>query len=44
MQDGHRVRGEYELELPAAHPKAGLYLLRLESEHGRQVVRFVTGG
>ena len=43
MQDGHRSRGEYELELPVAHLKAGLYLLRLESEHGRQVVRFVKG-
>jgi hypothetical protein len=42
-RDGHLVRGEYELELPVAHLKAGLYLLRLESEHGRQVVRFVKG-
>jgi hypothetical protein len=41
VQQGHHVRGEYELEIPVAHLGAGLHLLRLDSEHGRQVVRFV---
>jgi hypothetical protein len=43
MQDGHRVKGEYELEIPVGRLKPGLYLLRLRSEHGQQVVRFVKG-
>jgi hypothetical protein len=43
LQDGHRVKGEYELEIPVRHLRAGLYLLRLRSEHGQQVVRFVKG-
>ncbi len=42
-RDGHRVKGEYELEIPVADLDAGLYLLRLESEGGRRVLRFVKG-
>ncbi len=41
MQDGHRVLGEYELEVPVGRLKAGLYLLQVDSGQGRQVVRFV---
>lgn len=43
MQDGHRVRGEYEPGIPVGQLRPGLYLLRLRSEHGQQVVRFVKG-
>ncbi len=43
LQDGHRVKGEYELEIPVGQLKPGLYLLRLRSAHGQQVVRFVKG-
>ncbi len=43
LQDGHRVKGEYELEIPVGHLKSGLYLLQLRSGHGQQVVRFVKG-
>ena len=43
LQDGHRVKGEYELEIPVGPLKPGLYLLRLRSTHGHQVVRFVKG-
>ena len=43
LQDGHRVKGAYELEIPVGQLKPGLYLLRLRSEHGQQVVRFVKG-
>jgi hypothetical protein len=43
MQDGHRVKGEYELEIPVGQLRPGMYLLRLRSEHGQQVVRFVKG-
>ncbi|MBD0255872.1 MAG: hypothetical protein ICV83_09145 [Cytophagales bacterium] len=43
LQDGHRVKGEYELEIPVGSLKPGLYLLRLRSAHGQQVVRFVKG-
>jgi hypothetical protein len=43
IRDGHRVKGEYELAIPVGHLKTGVYLLRLRSEHGQQVVRFVKG-
>ena len=43
LRDGHRVKGEYELEIPVADLDAGLYLLRLQSEGGRRVLRFVKG-
>jgi hypothetical protein len=43
FQDGHRVKGEYELEVPVGQLKPGLYLLWLRSAHGQQVVRFVKG-
>jgi hypothetical protein len=43
LQDGHRVKGEYELEIPVGQLKPGLYLLRLRSAHGQQVVQFVKG-
>ncbi|MBD0256964.1 MAG: T9SS type A sorting domain-containing protein [Cytophagales bacterium] len=43
LRDGHRVKGEYELEIPVGHLDAGLYLLRIQSPTGRQVLRFVKG-
>jgi hypothetical protein len=43
LHDGYRVKGEYELEIPVGHLDAGLYLLRLQSTTGRQVLRFVKG-
>jgi hypothetical protein len=43
LRNGHRVKGEYELEIPVRHLDAGLYLLRLESDGGRRVLRFVKG-
>ncbi len=43
IRDGHRVKGKYELEIPVGQLKPGLYLLRLRSAHGQQVVRFVKG-
>ncbi|MBD0255970.1 MAG: T9SS type A sorting domain-containing protein, partial [Cytophagales bacterium] len=36
----HRVTGEHELEIRVDGLKRGLYLLRLQSGQGRQVVRF----
>jgi hypothetical protein len=44
IQVGHRVKGEYELEIPVGHLKTGLYLLRLRSEHGQQVVLALQAG
>jgi len=43
LRDGHRVKGEYELEIPVGRLDGGLYLLRLQSAEGRRVVRFVKG-
>jgi ELWxxDGT repeat protein len=43
LRDGHRPKGEYELEIPVGHLDAGLYLLRIQSATGRQVLRFVKG-
>jgi ELWxxDGT repeat protein len=44
LHNGHRVKGEYELEIPVGRLDAGLYLLRIQSTTGRQVLRFVKGG
>jgi hypothetical protein len=43
LHAGHRVKGEYELEIPVGHLDAGLYLLQLQLATGRQVLRFVKG-
>jgi ELWxxDGT repeat protein len=43
LRDGHRAKGEYELEIPVGHLVAGLYLLRLESAGNQRVLRFVKG-
>jgi hypothetical protein len=41
LQDQHRVHGERQLLIPVAGLPQGLYLLRLRTENGVQVVKFV---
>jgi hypothetical protein len=41
LQDGHRVHDAGRLLIPVAGLPGGLYLLRLRTENGVQVVKFV---